>query len=153
MAAQNVRLFSDTGEATLRIISVASEDDGVYTCVATNELGSTTSSASLRVLGKRTVLSHTSRPQQRGQELTVSRSAAAVSTDGVRVSWKDNFEYHYTEVVELGRSVCLHDNGGLNSPFKKFYSSSTASLSTGGAFPSSSVTTSEAPSARWRSNT
>lgn len=45
--------FSDTGEATLRIIGVASEDDGVYTCVATNELGSVTSSASLRVLGER----------------------------------------------------------------------------------------------------
>ncbi|XP_039877430.1 triple functional domain protein isoform X4 [Simochromis diagramma] len=69
--------YSDTGEATLRIIGVASEDDGVYTCVATNELGSVTSSASLRVL--------------------------AVSTDGVRVSWKDNFASHYTEVVELGR--------------------------------------------------
>ncbi|XP_039976875.1 triple functional domain protein isoform X2 [Xiphias gladius] len=69
--------YSDTGEATLRIIGVASEDDGVYSCVATNELGSVTSSASLRVL--------------------------AVSTDGVRVSWKDNFESHYTEVVELGR--------------------------------------------------
>uniref|UniRef100_A0AAQ5ZLB7 non-specific serine/threonine protein kinase n=1 Tax=Amphiprion ocellaris TaxID=80972 RepID=A0AAQ5ZLB7_AMPOC len=69
--------YSDTGEATLRIIGVASEDDGVYTCVATNELGSVTSSASLRVL--------------------------AVSADGVRVSWKDNFESHYAEVVELGR--------------------------------------------------
>lgn len=44
--------FSDTGEATLRISGAASEDDGVYTCVATNELGSVTSSASLRVLGK-----------------------------------------------------------------------------------------------------
>lgn len=28
---------------------------------------------------------------------------SAVSTDGIRVSWKDNFESHYTEVVELGR--------------------------------------------------
>lgn len=27
----------------------------------------------------------------------------AVSTDGRRVSWKDNFESHYTEVAELGR--------------------------------------------------
>lgn len=45
---------SDTGEATLRIIGVAAEDDGVYTCVATNELGSVTSSASLRVLGEST---------------------------------------------------------------------------------------------------
>lgn len=43
---------SDTGEATLRIVGVASEDDGVYTCVATNELGSVASSASLRVLGE-----------------------------------------------------------------------------------------------------
>ncbi|KAF3833685.1 hypothetical protein F7725_024889 [Dissostichus mawsoni] len=34
--------FSDTGEATLRIIGVSSEDDGIYTCVATNELGSVT---------------------------------------------------------------------------------------------------------------
>lgn len=46
-------ICSDTGEATLRIIGVASEDDGVYTCVATNELGSVASSASLRVLGER----------------------------------------------------------------------------------------------------
>ncbi|XP_028316644.1 triple functional domain protein-like isoform X3 [Gouania willdenowi] len=69
--------YSESGEATLRIIGTASEDDGVYTCVATNELGSVTSSASLRVL--------------------------VVSTDGVRVSWKDNFESHYAEVVELGR--------------------------------------------------
>ncbi|XP_060915555.1 triple functional domain protein-like isoform X2 [Labrus mixtus] len=69
--------YSDTGEATLRIIGVASEDDGVYTCVATNELGSVASSASLRVL--------------------------AMSSDGIRVSWKDNFESHFTEVVELGR--------------------------------------------------
>ncbi|KAG7245183.1 hypothetical protein INR49_023749, partial [Caranx melampygus] len=69
--------YSDTGEATLRILGVASEDDGVYTCIASNELGSVTSSASLRVL--------------------------AVSTDGIRVSWKDNFDSHYTEVVELGR--------------------------------------------------
>lgn len=45
---------SDTGEATLRIIGVAAEDDGVYTCIATNELGSVTSSASLRVLGEST---------------------------------------------------------------------------------------------------
>ncbi|XP_023816065.1 triple functional domain protein isoform X5 [Oryzias latipes] len=69
--------YSDTGEATLRIISAASEDDGVYTCVATNELGSVRSSASLHVL--------------------------AVTTDGVQVNWKDNFESHYMEMVELGR--------------------------------------------------
>ncbi|CAG5892236.1 unnamed protein product [Menidia menidia] len=68
---------SESGEATLRIVGVASEDDGVYTCVATNELGSAACSASLRVL--------------------------AVSADGVRITWKENFEAHYSEVVELGR--------------------------------------------------
>ncbi|XP_055012937.1 triple functional domain protein isoform X4 [Boleophthalmus pectinirostris] len=69
--------YSDAGEATLRIIGVDSDDDGLYTCVATNELGTVTSTANLRVL--------------------------AVSRDGVRVSWKDNFESHYAEVSELGR--------------------------------------------------
>uniref|UniRef100_A0A673ZFX6 Trio Rho guanine nucleotide exchange factor a n=1 Tax=Salmo trutta TaxID=8032 RepID=A0A673ZFX6_SALTR len=67
----------ETGEATLRIVGVSSVDDGVYTCIAANDLGSVTSSAILRVL--------------------------AVSSDGVRVTWKDNFESHYTEVAELGR--------------------------------------------------
>uniref|UniRef100_A0A673ZG74 non-specific serine/threonine protein kinase n=1 Tax=Salmo trutta TaxID=8032 RepID=A0A673ZG74_SALTR len=71
--------YSETGEATLRIVGVSSVDDGVYTCIAANDLGSVTSSAILRVLGKTT------------------------HTDGVRVTWKDNFESHYTEVAELGR--------------------------------------------------
>ncbi|RXN26494.1 triple functional domain isoform X4 [Labeo rohita] len=69
--------YSETGEATLRIIGVTSEDDGMYTCIATNDIGSVTSSASLRVLG--------------------------TTSDGIRVMWKDNFESFYTEVAELGR--------------------------------------------------
>lgn len=93
------------GEATLRIIGVASEDDGVYTCVATNELGSVTSSASLRVLGEST---HKEQTQTAFVTFLVPGmnphlSYSAVSSDGVRVSWKDNFESNYTEVVELGR--------------------------------------------------
>lgn len=43
---------SDVGEATLKIIGVSTEDDGVYTCIAVNDMGSASSSASLRVLGK-----------------------------------------------------------------------------------------------------
>ncbi|MCI4392053.1 hypothetical protein PGIGA_G00141560 [Pangasianodon gigas] len=69
--------YSETGEATLRIVGVASEDDGIYTCIATNDVGSVMTSASLRVLG--------------------------TSSDGLRVMWKDNFESFYTEVAELGR--------------------------------------------------
>ena len=69
-----VFICSDTGEATLRIIGVSAEDDGVYTCVATNELGSTMSSASLRVLGKRTTPppAEPPTPESCGHELTVS---------------------------------------------------------------------------------
>uniref|UniRef100_A0A672R2I3 non-specific serine/threonine protein kinase n=1 Tax=Sinocyclocheilus grahami TaxID=75366 RepID=A0A672R2I3_SINGR len=70
-------VYSETGEATLRIVGVTSEDDGMYTCIATNDIGSVTSSASLRVLG--------------------------TTSDGIRVMWKDNFESFYTEVAELGR--------------------------------------------------
>lgn len=42
---------SDLGEASLKVIGVTTEDDGLYTCVAANDLGSVSSSASLRVLG------------------------------------------------------------------------------------------------------
>ncbi|XP_017309827.2 triple functional domain protein isoform X3 [Ictalurus punctatus] len=69
--------YSETGEATLRIVGVVSEDDGIYTCIATNDVGSVITTASLRVLG--------------------------TSSDGIRVMWKDNFESFYTEVAELGR--------------------------------------------------
>ncbi|CAB1334216.1 unnamed protein product [Coregonus sp. 'balchen'] len=63
--------------ATLRIMGVSVEDDGVYTCVATNVVGSVSSSASLRV--------------------------SEASDDGSEVIWKNNFESFYTEITELGR--------------------------------------------------
>lgn len=43
---------SDLGEASLKIIGVTAEDDGIYTCIAANDMGSVSSSASLRVLGR-----------------------------------------------------------------------------------------------------
>ncbi|XP_028673796.1 triple functional domain protein isoform X1 [Erpetoichthys calabaricus] len=69
--------YSDSGEATLRIVGASAEDDGTYMCIATNDLGSVSSSAILRVLGP--------------------------SSDGSKVIWKDNFDAIYTEVAELGR--------------------------------------------------
>ncbi|KAM9102616.1 triple functional domain protein isoform 5-T5 [Sarcophilus harrisii] len=69
--------YSDLGEATLKIIGVTTEDDGIYTCIAVNDMGSVSSSASLRVLGP--------------------------GSDGIMVIWKDNFDSFYSEVAELGR--------------------------------------------------
>uniref|UniRef100_A0A673HH39 non-specific serine/threonine protein kinase n=1 Tax=Sinocyclocheilus rhinocerous TaxID=307959 RepID=A0A673HH39_9TELE len=66
---------SETGEVTLRISPAILDDSGTYTCIASNDVGSVTSSAYLRVLG--------------------------TSCDGIL--WKDNFESLYTEVMELGR--------------------------------------------------
>uniref|UniRef100_A0A4W4FK17 non-specific serine/threonine protein kinase n=1 Tax=Electrophorus electricus TaxID=8005 RepID=A0A4W4FK17_ELEEL len=65
----------ETGEATLCISAVTVEDGGVYTCIATNDVGVVTSSARLRVQGP--------------------------SNDGI--VWKENFESLYVEVMELGR--------------------------------------------------
>ncbi|XP_024597492.1 LOW QUALITY PROTEIN: triple functional domain protein [Neophocaena asiaeorientalis asiaeorientalis] len=69
--------YSDLGEAALKIVGVTTEDDGIYTCIAVNDMGSASSSASLRVLGP--------------------------GSDGVMVTWKDNFDCFYSEVAELGR--------------------------------------------------
>nr|XP_020733670.1 triple functional domain protein [Odocoileus virginianus texanus] len=68
---------SDLGEAALKIVGVTTEDDGIYTCIAVNDMGSASSSASLRVLGP--------------------------GSDGIVVTWKDNFDCFYSEVAELGR--------------------------------------------------
>uniref|UniRef100_A0A674IZG0 non-specific serine/threonine protein kinase n=1 Tax=Terrapene triunguis TaxID=2587831 RepID=A0A674IZG0_9SAUR len=70
-------LYSDLGEASLKIIGVTTDDDGIYTCIAANDMGSVSSSASLRVLGP--------------------------GSDGIMVIWKDNFDSVYSEVAELGR--------------------------------------------------
>ncbi|XP_047667452.1 triple functional domain protein-like isoform X2 [Tachysurus fulvidraco] len=66
---------SETGEVTLRVSPVTTEDGGTYTCTATNDVGTVTSSACLRVQG----------------------------TYGDGIIWKENFESLYTEVMELGR--------------------------------------------------
>ncbi|KAF6127929.1 trio Rho guanine nucleotide exchange factor [Phyllostomus discolor] len=69
--------YSDLGEAALKIVGVTTEDDGIYTCIAVNDMGSASCSASLRVLGP--------------------------GSDGIMVTWKDNFDSFYSEVAELGR--------------------------------------------------
>uniref|UniRef100_A0A8C2IWH3 non-specific serine/threonine protein kinase n=1 Tax=Cyprinus carpio TaxID=7962 RepID=A0A8C2IWH3_CYPCA len=93
--------YSETGEATLRIVGVTSEDDGMYTCIATNDIGSVTSSASLRVLGKN-VFPFKLIYLSKALNLTLL-SFTGTTSDGIRVIWKDNFESFYSEVAELGR--------------------------------------------------
>ncbi|XP_064409238.1 triple functional domain protein isoform X3 [Latimeria chalumnae] len=69
--------YSESGEAILKIVGVTTDDDGTYTCIAVNDMGSVSSSAGLRVLGP--------------------------GSDGIRVIWKDNFDSIHSEVTELGR--------------------------------------------------
>uniref|UniRef100_A0A671NYI3 non-specific serine/threonine protein kinase n=1 Tax=Sinocyclocheilus anshuiensis TaxID=1608454 RepID=A0A671NYI3_9TELE len=88
--------YSETGEATLRIVGVTSEDDGMYTCIATNDIGSVTSSASLR--------STWCFKEYLSKALNLTElSFTGTTSDGIRVMWKDNFESFYSEVAELGR--------------------------------------------------
>uniref|UniRef100_A0A672LU48 Triple functional domain protein-like n=1 Tax=Sinocyclocheilus grahami TaxID=75366 RepID=A0A672LU48_SINGR len=69
-----------TGEVTLRISPASLDDSGTYTCIASNDVGSVTTSAYLRVLGQ---------------------WIFSTSCDGIL--WKDSFESLYAEVMELGR--------------------------------------------------
>uniref|UniRef100_H2LKV3 non-specific serine/threonine protein kinase n=1 Tax=Oryzias latipes TaxID=8090 RepID=H2LKV3_ORYLA len=71
--------YSETGEASLRILGASPEDSGMYTCVATNIAGTSSSSASLTVSGKRADglflkgrFSVTKRCDQRGSKRTVA---------------------------------------------------------------------------------
>uniref|UniRef100_A0A3P9JV87 non-specific serine/threonine protein kinase n=1 Tax=Oryzias latipes TaxID=8090 RepID=A0A3P9JV87_ORYLA len=69
--------YSETGEASLRILGASLEDSGMYTCVATNIAGTSSSSASLTVSGS--------------------------PDDESEVAWKSSFESYFTEITELGR--------------------------------------------------
>uniref|UniRef100_A0A8B9T0N8 non-specific serine/threonine protein kinase n=1 Tax=Anas platyrhynchos TaxID=8839 RepID=A0A8B9T0N8_ANAPL len=89
--------YSDLGEASLKIIGVTAEDDGIYTCIAANDMGSVSSSASLRVLGSDCIKYCLYYPS-----LFLS-SSVGPGSDGIMVIWKDNFDSLYSEVAELGR--------------------------------------------------
>uniref|UniRef100_A0A8C9VXI4 non-specific serine/threonine protein kinase n=1 Tax=Scleropages formosus TaxID=113540 RepID=A0A8C9VXI4_SCLFO len=110
---------SDSGEATLRILGVSSEDDGTYTCIATNDMGTASTSATLRVLGKcfeqgqcqtfnplislQVFFLHVESIYSSKNGRCFGFCFPGTSNDGVRVTWKDNFESFYAEVAELGR--------------------------------------------------
>uniref|UniRef100_A0A670IBP1 non-specific serine/threonine protein kinase n=1 Tax=Podarcis muralis TaxID=64176 RepID=A0A670IBP1_PODMU len=79
------KLSHDSGEITLKICNVMPQDSGIYTCVATNELGTASTSATIKV-----------------------------QADGATVTWKENFDFAYTELNEIGRGrfavvkKCIH---------------------------------------------
>uniref|UniRef100_A0A671Z378 non-specific serine/threonine protein kinase n=1 Tax=Sparus aurata TaxID=8175 RepID=A0A671Z378_SPAAU len=67
----------DTGDILLKICNLMPQDTGIYTCVAVNDHGSASSSASIKV-------------QDSGY-------------DGTGIQWKENFESTFSEISEIGR--------------------------------------------------
>ncbi|KAG2459312.1 KALRN protein, partial [Polypterus senegalus] len=67
----------ETGEILLKICNLIPQDTGIYTCVAVNDHGSASSSASIKVQDS--------------------------SYDGTTIHWKDNFESSYINLAEIGR--------------------------------------------------
>lgn len=95
-------LFSETGEVTLRISPATLDDSGTYTCIASNDVGSVTSSAYLRVLGQ-LIFVHTAQNKKFIYSSRVNVVSFSIGTSCDGILWKDNFESLYTEVMELGR--------------------------------------------------
>uniref|UniRef100_G3U8L9 non-specific serine/threonine protein kinase n=1 Tax=Loxodonta africana TaxID=9785 RepID=G3U8L9_LOXAF len=169
--------YSDLGEAALKIVGATTEDDGLYTCIAVNDMGAASSSASLRVLavqgrptrpleeeavcvghiihllppassalccfvfiapqtldkraqmwtwfkeisfqmttwaevrppGLRLYIFKRNAWEQMGTALPTADgqptgfSPLSPGSDGIMVTWKDNFDAFYSEVAELGR--------------------------------------------------
>uniref|UniRef100_A0A8C2JXN5 Rho guanine nucleotide exchange factor 25 n=1 Tax=Cyprinus carpio TaxID=7962 RepID=A0A8C2JXN5_CYPCA len=69
--------FRESGDIVLKICNLMPQDTGIYTCVAVNDHGTASSSASIKV--------------------------QASTYDGTGIQWKDNFESAFTELCEIGR--------------------------------------------------
>uniref|UniRef100_A0A4W5Q7H4 Kalirin RhoGEF kinase n=1 Tax=Hucho hucho TaxID=62062 RepID=A0A4W5Q7H4_9TELE len=83
----------DTGDILLKICNLMPQDTGIYTCVAVNDHGTASSSASIKV--------------------------QASTYDGMGIQWKDNFESSYTEICEIGRGRFSVVRKCLNKASKK----------------------------------
>uniref|UniRef100_A0A674E9K9 non-specific serine/threonine protein kinase n=1 Tax=Salmo trutta TaxID=8032 RepID=A0A674E9K9_SALTR len=83
----------DTGDILLKICNLMPQDTGIYTCVAINDHGTASSSASIKV--------------------------QASTYDGTGIQWKGNFESSFTEICEIGRGRFSVVRKCLNKASKK----------------------------------
>ncbi|XP_044294416.1 kalirin [Varanus komodoensis] len=179
--------YCESGEVTLKICNVMPQDSGIYTCVATNELGTASTSATIKVqgvpaapnrpiaqersctsvilrwlppssTGNCTISGYTVEYREEGSQIWQQSIASTLDTylviedltpgcqyqfrvsasnpwgislpseasefvklpeydsaaDGATVSWKENFDFAYTELNEIGRGrfavvkKCIH---------------------------------------------
>uniref|UniRef100_A0A7N8YQX3 non-specific serine/threonine protein kinase n=1 Tax=Mastacembelus armatus TaxID=205130 RepID=A0A7N8YQX3_9TELE len=87
----------DTGDILLKICNLMPQDTGIYTCVAINDHGSASSSASIKVQG----------------------NASYSGYDGTGIQWKENFDSTFTEISEIGRGRFSVVRKCLNKSTKK----------------------------------
>ncbi|XP_034418268.1 kalirin-like isoform X1 [Cyclopterus lumpus] len=127
----------DTGDILLKICNLMPQDTGIYTCVAVNDHGSASSSASIKVQG---IPASPGRPvAQEGSSTAVmihwsppaSSAHCAVSSytveyrqedsgyDGTGIQWKENFDSTFSEICEIGRGRFSVVRKCLNKSTKK----------------------------------
>uniref|UniRef100_A0A8D0CMK3 non-specific serine/threonine protein kinase n=1 Tax=Scleropages formosus TaxID=113540 RepID=A0A8D0CMK3_SCLFO len=88
-------LVVNNSHILLKICNLMPQDTGIYTCVAVNDHGTASSSASIKVQG-------------------------GYSTyDGTGIQWKDNFELAFSEISEIGRGRFSVVKKCLNRSTKK----------------------------------
>lgn len=50
--------YSDSGEVMIKICNIMPQDSGIYSCLAVNEIGSASSSATIKVQGDKIFSNH-----------------------------------------------------------------------------------------------
>ncbi|CAB1346631.1 unnamed protein product [Coregonus sp. 'balchen'] len=138
----------DTGDILLKICNLMPQDTGIYTCVAVNDHGTASSSASIKVqdslVWQQSVVStvdvcvkiedlipgghyqfrvNASNPwgvsPPSEPSNMVTLPSGTSTNDGMGIQWKDNFESSFTEMCEIGRGRFSVVRKCLNKASKK----------------------------------